>query len=186
MHARMLVRENMAIPMPACFENAKEYGEYVSLWERSVKGASICDACNDCTAKFRDRMIDAGRCDHPETTFARDREGEVVGVSATNPITWLRAISNQAGFTVTDPCNKYEREAMQSQIWASYSEIRKTTDFDPNEGAEGEPVVRKSGPKPITGGGMVSEEGGDRCPSLFGGEGDTRPARLEEPALEAR
>ena len=38
--------------------------------------------CRDCTPSYQLRMKRQGRCEHPETMFAVDRDGAVVGVMA--------------------------------------------------------------------------------------------------------
>lgn len=36
--------------------------------------------CGDCTPAFKRKMMDQGRCDHPETRFERDEDGQLTGI----------------------------------------------------------------------------------------------------------
>lgn len=64
---------------PACFDSLEQW----ELWKAyngllSERAPSICA---DCLPEYRDKMIDAGRCESPMTVFVIDKGGSVRGVS---------------------------------------------------------------------------------------------------------
>lgn len=69
---------------PPCFDSQEDYDTYVALAARA--DASWSNYCNDCTARFRNEMTEAGRCSFPQTRFFRlydstsDPEASIVGI----------------------------------------------------------------------------------------------------------
>jgi hypothetical protein len=66
--------------IPSCFESVAQWVEWKSLANFSGKfvGREI-PYCEDCLPDYRDRMILAGKCTHPETVFISEPGG--VGVT---------------------------------------------------------------------------------------------------------
>lgn len=89
------------LPMPECFDNAEQWSQYQKLWRLS-KGSARLDMCYDCLPHYRDEMIKAGRCTHPETVFVEEC-GEVVGISGRKWSTWLHSVSGKRGLVVSPP-----------------------------------------------------------------------------------
>ena len=89
------------LPMPDCFDETEQWKQYQKLWRMS-KGTARVDVCFDCLPHYRDEMIKAGRCAHPETVFV-EADGEVVGVNGKKWSTWLHSVSGKRGFVVSPP-----------------------------------------------------------------------------------
>lgn len=71
---------------PPCFGSDQEFREYAVAFKLSqpseVGKQFYVDPCRDCTPVYRDKMIAAGRCQHPETVFIRSARfaGDRIGV----------------------------------------------------------------------------------------------------------
>lgn len=66
---------------PLCFTSPEQF----AAWQRLIaecdpEEALRGDYCTDCTPEYQQRMIDEGRCAHPETTFVKDADGFITGV----------------------------------------------------------------------------------------------------------
>lgn len=61
---------------PACFRTEAEWRD----WFKIHHGADT--PCTDCTREYQAQMIQEGRCEHPETLFARI-DGELMGIRGT-------------------------------------------------------------------------------------------------------
>lgn len=82
---------------PRCFETREQWIEYQRLWQssyRSVKPMPKVNICRDCTPEHRDKMIDEGRCVHPETVFVIDNDG-IIGINGARWGDWMSAISGR-------------------------------------------------------------------------------------------
>jgi hypothetical protein len=66
--------------VPLCFTERWIY----ELWKNSeakVPPQMRCrNHCTDCTPTYQLRARKAGKCEHPETMFALDRQGGVYGI----------------------------------------------------------------------------------------------------------
>ena len=53
--------------MPACFDSSSQWEE----WKQHARQTNLNPACycNDCTPQYQKSMVNAKRCDHPETFF---------------------------------------------------------------------------------------------------------------------
>lgn len=64
---------------PLCFESSEQY----QLWKQAARqysdDLSLSGYCVDCTPDYQGKMIRAGRCEFPATTFAEDKEGFICG-----------------------------------------------------------------------------------------------------------
>jgi len=58
------------IKVPACFDSKEGYLAW-KFYDKSTKHneTKLCKYCTDCTPSFRNKMKEAGRCEHPETIF---------------------------------------------------------------------------------------------------------------------
>lgn len=108
-----LVIEGRALPeAPRCFESTLAYREYAVafyLAQPSGHGSQFfVDHCRDCGPKFKQRMVEAGRCSHPETVFIRSERyaGDTIGVALTDLSKsgpWESAVMGMSGPVVSMP-----------------------------------------------------------------------------------
>jgi hypothetical protein len=63
----------MSASFPVCFESRRQYGRWRETAQHEKPGSSRY--CTDCLADYQKRMIVAGRCAHPATTFHVDADG---------------------------------------------------------------------------------------------------------------
>jgi len=108
-----LVKSRQAHPdaLP-CFNSTDEYREYVVAYKlaqpNGVGSQFKVDPCRDCDPKYRDRMIAAGRCQHPETVFIRSNRfaGDRIGVALLEDkkhSAWEAAVMGLSGPVVSLP-----------------------------------------------------------------------------------
>ena len=72
---------------PLCFDSFESFTEW--LWHaRNTKPLEEWNYCADCLPEYKKKMIDKGRCYHPETYFmvklksdGIERSGELIGVA---------------------------------------------------------------------------------------------------------
>lgn len=72
-----------ALFMLQCFDSTREYEAWLSMMRSSggyAYGSKTHGPCWDCTPEYKDAMVKAKRCEHPETVFKLTREGEMVGM----------------------------------------------------------------------------------------------------------
>jgi hypothetical protein len=62
---------------PPCFSNVVDYHEWRYL---NTKAGTSATYCADCTPGYKTKMMFAGRCRWPLTTFVTMRGGDLVGV----------------------------------------------------------------------------------------------------------
>lgn len=86
---------------PRCFESEDQWDEFQMLWALSNRGTKP-NMCHDCTPEWRNQMIRADRCAHPETVFVMN-DGEVVGVNGSKWFTWISALTGKHGPVVSQP-----------------------------------------------------------------------------------
>lgn len=108
-----LVIDGSALPeAPPCFDSTQAYREYAVafyLAQPSGHGSQFSvDHCRDCEPKFKQRMVDAGRCSHPETVFIRSERfaGDTIGVPLTDLSKsgpWESAVMGMSGPVVSMP-----------------------------------------------------------------------------------
>lgn len=68
--------------IPLCFPTPEAYGRWRE-WARACKAGINGDSyCADCTPGYQQRMANAGKCEHPDTSFKLDDDGEVRGYRA--------------------------------------------------------------------------------------------------------
>lgn len=93
--------------MPACFENAEAWREYVACWSLNERITSRyskhVEFCRDCSPDYKRGMEAAGRCVKRETVFVRKHTGEVVGVSSHFVSRWESAVLGLYGEVVSLP-----------------------------------------------------------------------------------
>ena len=53
--------------------------EDYKAWRKLPPQAGQAGFCEDCTPKFKLKMIDQGKCDHPDIRFTRDVDGILTG-----------------------------------------------------------------------------------------------------------
>jgi len=93
---------------PACFDDGLDYALW-KFYSRRTRRPFAKSFCDDCTPKFQARMLEQGRCEHPETQFYRfskilpsgEFEDEIVG---------LRSVPRALGMGAA----KYEAEICQN------------------------------------------------------------------------
>lgn len=100
---------------PKCFDSLDQWHEYTVAYylSSSAKGnfrgiPPRMDYCRDCTKKHKERMLEAGRCSHPETVFIQPdgRDQDVIGVALTDyrkSGVWEQAVMGMSGAVVTMP-----------------------------------------------------------------------------------
>jgi len=98
---------------PTCFGSAQEYKEYAVAFDLAqARGGGgrtqSVDHCRDCGPKFKQRMLDAGRCAQPETVFIfSDRfAGDLIGVPLTSLVksgAWENAVMGISGPVMSMP-----------------------------------------------------------------------------------
>lgn len=95
---------------PSCFTQAewRDYTVAYSLSAHHRKGAiPTVDHCRDCTQQFKRKMMDEGKCAHPETVFIKaEIGGDVIGVPMLNPArphVWEQALMSVSGVVVGMP-----------------------------------------------------------------------------------
>jgi hypothetical protein len=108
-----LVVDGSALPeAPKCFDSTRAYREYAVafyLAQPSGHGSQFfVDHCRDCEPKFKKRMVEAGRCSHPETVFIRSERfaGDTIGVSMidlSKSAPWESAVMGMSGPVVSMP-----------------------------------------------------------------------------------
>ena len=81
---------------PACFNTMKDFKSWVEA-ARSSHPHPAHSYCEDCTAEYRDKMIIAGRCGHPQTKFKKVY-GELVG---RRPVTEIKKLRDAAILGIT-------------------------------------------------------------------------------------
>lgn len=61
----------MSDERPACFDNDEQYEQWKAAAEEvdETHLTRTCGYCIDCTPSFKERMLEAGRCEHPDVTF---------------------------------------------------------------------------------------------------------------------
>lgn len=64
----------MSKVVPLCFSP-----KIFNLWEQVPPTVRCTDHCVDCMPSYQLRMKKLGRCEHPETMFAIDADGGIVG-----------------------------------------------------------------------------------------------------------
>ena len=82
---------------PLCFDTMKHF----KIWVEAARASHPHPAhsyCEDCTEEYRDRMVIANRCGHPQTIFRRFH-GEMVG---RRPVEYVNALQLEAIITVTE------------------------------------------------------------------------------------
>ena len=67
---------------PRCFSTLHIYLKWIDARRMGPANERTHPVCRDCTPSYQLRMKRQGRCEHPETMFAVDRDGAVVGVMA--------------------------------------------------------------------------------------------------------
>lgn len=107
-----LVEAGMCSPIaPSCFESQAAWEAYAVAFElanQNNKGGRYeVEFCRDCTPGHRQRMLEAGRCEHPETVFVKsDRFNDVIGVAMLDrkrSEPWERAMMGMSGQVVAMP-----------------------------------------------------------------------------------
>jgi hypothetical protein len=106
--------------LPACFQNIKQYHEYVATFLASLNGfrQSRVDICRDCNPAYKDRMMAEDRCAHHETVFIRSQRmgGDLVGVAiGKSTSAWENAMMGISGEVVKLPPH-YAIDATLKQI----------------------------------------------------------------------
>lgn len=109
---RKVLNASKAQSHPPCFEDAKQYRDWMWL-NRQARQSTDTSYCLDCTPEFKERMLNEGKCSHPETRFvvwsSRSRELEVIGVS-NESIFWNRV---QRGITIMNWGDTYGEDQQQ-------------------------------------------------------------------------
>jgi len=80
---------------PLCFDTMKDFKSWVAA-ARASHPHPAHSYCEDCTQEYKDRMIIANRCGHPQTIFRRFH-GEVVG---RRPVEYVNTLKLEAIITV--------------------------------------------------------------------------------------
>jgi hypothetical protein len=62
---------------PPCFANEDQYNDWRYM---NTKAGTSAPYCADCTPLYKTKMMMAGRCRWPMTTFVKMRDGNLVGV----------------------------------------------------------------------------------------------------------
>jgi len=96
---------------PQCFRSEGEYREYVvtvllSGGYKSRGKADPINFCRDCIPKYKEQMMAAHRCQHPETVFVLEQGRDEIGVPLLNPKSpraWEQAVMGMAGPVVVMP-----------------------------------------------------------------------------------
>ena len=69
---------------PACFDSETQWSDYQR--EAKASGWPADRFCRDCSPEYRNQMIRAARCAHPETVFIVGKQTEgVFGLTASDP-----------------------------------------------------------------------------------------------------
>lgn len=102
---------------PACFNSDSEWREYVAAWiaanDNNFSGRARVDYCRDCSLRFREDMIAANRCTHPEAVFIRatKHNGDLIGVSVDPDLkytqAWETAVVGLSGDVVAMPAEEH-------------------------------------------------------------------------------
>ena len=61
--------------IPSC-SSAEDYQE----WHKLMPPTGRYGFCEDCTPRYKMKMMNQGRCEHPEVRFERDEDGFLNGV----------------------------------------------------------------------------------------------------------
>lgn len=67
------------ITTPKCFHNHSQFTTWMKA-ARATGGCHEAGFCTDCTEEYKNRMLAAGRCEHPDVRFAPDEHGFIQGV----------------------------------------------------------------------------------------------------------
>jgi len=82
---------------PLCFDSEAQYNDWIECCR--LTEVSRDNYCHDCTPEYKKKMINCGRCTHPETFFymrnlSKEAEKEMIGYSFVS-IMKLRSVTNQ-------------------------------------------------------------------------------------------
>lgn len=100
--ARQVLSSRFTSTRPDCFDSEVQYRDYMTLKRMSqVVLHKHPGVCMDCTPEYKAKMLEQGRCQHPETLFVvqvdRHMESSLVGINMDAP--WYRkAVKGQTVF----------------------------------------------------------------------------------------
>jgi hypothetical protein len=79
---------------PSCFDSQEQYQSYLYYKRVSADFGLHRGACQDCLPEFKTQMLDAGKCDHPETIFVTmvDASDEVSTVGVNSQSKWWKRV----------------------------------------------------------------------------------------------
>ena len=101
---RKVLNTGCAESYPACFDDAKQYRDYIWLMRQAAEPRDF-GYCLDCTPDHKANMLRQGLCSHPETRFViwanKYRETEIIGVSNVSRF-WQRACDGETIFNWGD------------------------------------------------------------------------------------
>lgn len=73
---------------PKCFESKEQFEAWVVMAERSKLENPRLSFCSDCSVNYQKKMMEQGKCEHPETEFrtviTEDGEVEDIGYNGWN------------------------------------------------------------------------------------------------------
>ena len=99
---------------PTCYESQQKWMQYVVAYifcsAPDRRDGVTVEHCKDCTPKYRDEQIAAGKCQHPETVFIKsESSGTLIGVPLTDMSSqhkvqrWEKAVMGVSGAVVSLP-----------------------------------------------------------------------------------
>lgn len=124
---RAVVSKGLDRPMWPCFDDEQSWRDYEVLCTQAPGGGGVkararqaqpANACADCTHEYRNRMVAAGRCKHPETVFIMRNLGSGgtvhTGING-DQSEWVRAVEGRIGAVVGAPDPHLVAKIMESK-----------------------------------------------------------------------
>lgn len=69
--------------IPSCFYSQEQWDTWRALARASHLNSKV-GYCTDCLPEYQVKMLDKGRCAHPEVRFGMDKDGFVCGYLPTS------------------------------------------------------------------------------------------------------
>lgn len=85
---------------PECFDSDEQWQQWRTMAQLSAC-ATKC-FCIDCLPRYRDAMVEQGRCRYPGTVFVIEQGGAIVGIRPGDP-TWRSAVTGHCEYSTSEP-----------------------------------------------------------------------------------